>query len=107
MVIDSIPKSKTSALPDSVLAKRGLSKDAIDVAITHVAKGYRRTDLTNKKVWLVEEAVVTYGDITLKADSIFDHYSWSNGGTTTQIVVSQPGTYFVTASDCSLSLIHI
>ena len=70
VVIDTIPKSKTSVIPDSILAKRGISKDAIVVAITHVAKGYRRTDLINKKVWLVGEAVVTYGDITLKADSI-------------------------------------
>jgi lipopolysaccharide assembly outer membrane protein LptD (OstA) len=70
VVIDSIPKSKTSMIPDSIIAKRGLSKDAIDMAITHVAKGYRRTDLINKKVWLVGDAVVTYGDITLKADSI-------------------------------------
>ncbi len=70
-VIDTIPVKKDSVVNDSVLRKRrGLSKDAIDIPIIHNAKGYRRTDMVNKKVYLVGEGDVQYGDITLKADSI-------------------------------------
>jgi lipopolysaccharide assembly outer membrane protein LptD (OstA) len=69
-VIDTLIIKKKSLAPDSILIKRGLSKDAIEMPITHVAAGYRKTDLINKKVYLVKDAVVTYGDITLKADSI-------------------------------------
>ena len=57
-------------ITDTIHRKHGLSKDAIEMPITHTAQGYRKTDLVNKKVYLVKEAVVTYGDITLKADSI-------------------------------------
>ncbi len=70
VVIDTIPIRKDSLVTDTILRKQGLSKDAINMTITHVASGYRKTDLINKKVWLVKDAVVTYGDITLKADSI-------------------------------------
>jgi lipopolysaccharide assembly outer membrane protein LptD (OstA) len=69
-VIDTILVQKDSLIVDTLLWKRGLSKDAIEMTITHNAAGYRRTDLLNKKVYLVKDAIVTYGDITLKADSI-------------------------------------
>jgi lipopolysaccharide assembly outer membrane protein LptD (OstA) len=70
-VFDSISVKKDTVVNDSVLRKRrGLSKDAIDIPIIHNAKGYRRTDLVNKKEYLVGEGDVQYGDITLKADSI-------------------------------------
>ena len=61
---------KDNAVTDTILRPLSISPDAIDKTITHTARGYRRTDMINKKVYLVEEAVVTYGDITLKADSI-------------------------------------
>jgi lipopolysaccharide assembly outer membrane protein LptD (OstA) len=71
VVVDTILVKKDSIVADSILRKRrGLSKDAIDTPINHNAQGYRKTDIINKKVYLVGEAVVTYGDITLKADSI-------------------------------------
>lgn len=69
-VFDTILLKNDSLVIDTLLRKPGLSKDAIETPILHTCKGYRRTDLVNKKVWLVDEAVVTYGDITLKADSI-------------------------------------
>jgi lipopolysaccharide assembly outer membrane protein LptD (OstA) len=70
VVIDTNLIRKDSVVIDTTLRKRGLSKDAIEIPITHVAKGYRKTDLINKKVYLVGEGEVKYGDITLKADSI-------------------------------------
>jgi hypothetical protein len=70
IVIDTIPVRQDSVLTDSISRRKDLSKDAIETPITHIAAGYRKTDLVNKKVWLVKDAVVTYGDITLKADSI-------------------------------------
>ncbi len=59
-----------SAVVDTILKPLQISTDAIDKTITHNASGYRKTDLVNKRVYLVEDAVVTYGDITLKADSM-------------------------------------
>jgi lipopolysaccharide assembly outer membrane protein LptD (OstA) len=70
VIIDTLLIQKDTVITDTLLMKRGVSKDAIEIPITHVAQGYRKTDLVNKKVYLVGSAVVTYGDITLKADSI-------------------------------------
>jgi lipopolysaccharide assembly outer membrane protein LptD (OstA) len=69
VIIDTIPFHKTSSVSDTT-RKPGISKDAIDLPIFHTAKGYRKTDLEHRKVYLVEGAEVRYGDITLKADSI-------------------------------------
>jgi lipopolysaccharide assembly outer membrane protein LptD (OstA) len=69
-VFDSIRSPRPILLADTIFRKPGISKDAIDLPITHTAKGYRKTDLINKKVYLVGEGEVKYGDITLKADSI-------------------------------------
>jgi len=67
---DTLFVLKDSILTDTILKPLKISPDAVDRTITHTAKGYRRTDMVNRKVYLVEEAVVTYGDITLTADSI-------------------------------------
>jgi len=67
---DTLIILKDSIEVDTLLKPLKISTDAVDRTITHTAKGYRRTDMVNKKVYLVEEAVVTYGDITLTADSI-------------------------------------
>ena len=69
VTIDSIPPPKTIPAADTA-RKPGISKDAIDMPIIHHSKGYRMTDLENKRVYLVQEAEVIYGDIDLKADSI-------------------------------------
>jgi lipopolysaccharide assembly outer membrane protein LptD (OstA) len=69
VTIDSIPPHIIPGKADTT-RRPGVSKDAIDLPIIHHAKGYRRTDLENKRVYLVGEAEVLYGDITLKADSI-------------------------------------
>ena len=47
-----------------------VSADAIDNTVEYSSKGYKKNDLANKKVFLVDGAEVTYGDINLKADSI-------------------------------------
>lgn len=70
IAIDSNLIKKDTAVIDTTARKRGLSKDAIDVTITHSAAGYRMTDLVQRKVWIVKDAKVVRGDITLKADSI-------------------------------------
>ena len=70
VVVDTILIQKDTVAIDTTSRKRSLSKDAIDMPITHIAAGYRKTDLIQKKVWLVKDAVVERGDVTLKADSI-------------------------------------
>jgi len=63
-------------MPDSVISDtilpnvRKASQNAIEQRITYNATGLRRVDLINKKVILSDNAVVTYGDIEIKADSI-------------------------------------
>ena len=69
-VIDTILIQKDSVITDTILRQRRVSPDAVEKPITHTAKGYRRTDFINKKVYLVEKAEVKYDDIVLKADSI-------------------------------------
>ena len=70
VAIDTILIQKDSVITDTILRRRLVSPDAIDKTITHTAIGYRKNDFVNRKVYLVQGAVVTYGDITLKADSI-------------------------------------
>jgi len=69
-VADSTFYPRDTLVTDTTLRSSGIAKGAIDKPITYGSRGYRRTDLVNKKVYLVQDAVVTYGDITLKADSI-------------------------------------
>jgi len=63
-------KADTVSVKDTVLGKVKPFKGAIDKPISYGAKGYRKSDLVTKKVYLVGEGEVKYGDITLKADSI-------------------------------------
>ena len=70
VAVDSNSIKKDTVVTDTTSRKRGLSKDAIEMPITHTAVGYEKIDVISKKVYDVKDAVVTYGDITLKADSI-------------------------------------
>lgn len=69
-VNDTVVVKRDSLVTDTLSKPLTISPDAIDMTITHTARGYRKTDFVNKKEYLVGEGVVTYGDITLKADSI-------------------------------------
>jgi hypothetical protein len=46
------------------------STNGIDKKVTYSALGKKKTDVFNKKVILTKNAVVTYGDLQIKADSI-------------------------------------
>jgi hypothetical protein len=46
------------------------SSNAIDSKVTYSAGGYIKRDIINKKVVLIQTAVVNYGEIEIKADSI-------------------------------------
>jgi len=70
VAVDTILIKNDTAVVDTTRKKPGLSKDAIEMSITHTAVGYERIDVINKMVYDVKDAVVTYGDIILKADSI-------------------------------------
>jgi hypothetical protein len=61
-----------SLISDTILMKRITpSFDSIDKKITYIVAGYIKIDSINKKVViLVGEAVVKYGEIEIKADSI-------------------------------------
>jgi hypothetical protein len=61
----------TLRVDDTIPANiRRASKNAIDKMVTYKAADYIKRDIANKKVLLVKEAVVNYGDIEIKADSI-------------------------------------
>lgn len=70
IIADSISTKLDLTATDTINGGRKISPEAIEKPITHTAAGYRRADFVNKKVYLVDNATVTYGDITLKADSI-------------------------------------
>ncbi len=49
---------------------RKISPNAIDTKITYSSAGYKKNDLKNREVILVKSAVVNYGELEIKADSI-------------------------------------
>ena len=56
---------------DTILRNRiRNSPNAIDKQVTYISAGYKKNDLVNKRATLRDKAVVTYGDIEIKADSI-------------------------------------
>ena len=71
----SVPDSnlirQDSLLTDTLtLNLKKISSDAIDRQVTYRSRGLKKNDLVNKRVTLLDEAEVTYGDIEIKADSI-------------------------------------
>jgi len=70
-VLDTILIQRDSLVTDTILKNlRGKSSNAIDQQVTYSAGGYIKNDLINKKAFLVKSAVVNYGEIEIKADSI-------------------------------------
>jgi hypothetical protein len=68
---DTLTVRRDTLVKDSIPANiRKSSKNSIDKLVTYKATGYIKRDIANKKVILVKEAVVNYGDIEIKADSI-------------------------------------
>jgi lipopolysaccharide export system protein LptA len=56
---------------DTIVTKpKKTSKGTIDAKVTYSAAGYKKVDVINKIVVLVQNAVVNYGEIEIKADSI-------------------------------------
>ena len=78
---ESQSENKKSAKPDSVRIDslrpgyRKVSPNAIDQKVTYSAVGQVRRDIINKRVILVNQAVVNYGDIEIKADSMIFNMS--------------------------------
>ena len=70
-VLDTMLVRQDTISKDTVFYNiRKASPSAIDKQVTYKAAGYIKRDIINKKVILVKEAVVNYGDIEIKADSI-------------------------------------
>jgi hypothetical protein len=70
-VPDSNLIRQDSLLTDTLsLNLKKISADAIDRQVTYRSRGLKKNDLVNKRVTLLDEAEVTYGDIEIKADSI-------------------------------------
>jgi len=73
MVADTLLIQKDSVIVDTILIRpRRVSENAIDAKVTYSTsqEGYIKRDVINKKVTLVNTAVVNYGEIEIKADSI-------------------------------------
>lgn len=73
MVADTLLIQKDSVIVDTIITKpRKVSQNAIDSKVTYSTsqEGYIKRDVINKKVTLVNTAVVNYGEIEIKADSI-------------------------------------
>jgi len=69
--MDTLLVQQDSVIIDTLLLDpHRPSSNAIDMKVTYTAEGYRKSDIINKKVVLVQSAVVNYGDIEIKADSI-------------------------------------
>ncbi len=74
LVADTLLVQKDSVTVDTIVTKpRRVSKNAIDSKVTYSTSpsGYIKRDVVNKNVTLVNSAVVNYGEIEIKADSIY------------------------------------
>jgi len=70
-IVDTLLVQNDSVIVDTILTKpRKVSSNAIDSKVTYSSVGYKKVDLKNKKVVLVDQAKVNYGEIEIKADSI-------------------------------------
>lgn len=70
-VIDTLVIRQDSVKADTVIkSKLRASPNAIGSKITYTAAGYKSTDIVNRRVILVQTAVVNYEDIKISADSI-------------------------------------
>ncbi len=67
---DTIPVQRDYVRKDSIRLKPA-SSNTIETKLLYTASGYLRRDVINKKVVLVSAAKVNYGEIEIKADSIF------------------------------------
>jgi lipopolysaccharide export system protein LptA len=69
-VTDTIVVKNDSVAADTVLLVRKPAPGAVDSKITYKAVKKVKRDLVNKQFILIENAVIDYGDIEIKADSI-------------------------------------
>jgi len=70
-VIDTLLIQQDSVKIDTIPKNRHRhSSNAIDSKVTYSAVGDKRVDIINKRVLLTQSAVVNYGKIEIKADSI-------------------------------------
>ncbi len=70
-VIDTLLVQKDSVITDTILTNiRHPSANAIDSKVTYSAAGYKKSDLINKRVILIQKAIVNYETMVIKADSI-------------------------------------
>ena len=73
---DSILVKSDTILVDSLRPGfRKISPNAIDQKVIYQAAGQVRRDIRNKRVILIDQAVVNYGDIEIKADSMIFNMS--------------------------------
>ena len=70
-VMDTLIIQQDSVITYTTLKNlRRPSPNAIDSKVAYTAVGYKKVDIINKKVVLVNAAKVNYGEIEIKADSI-------------------------------------
>jgi hypothetical protein len=68
---DSIPLQEAQQnRTDSIVSKKPKSGNTIESTVTYTANGYIRRNIIDKKVVLVDQAKVNYGEIEITADSI-------------------------------------
>ncbi len=68
---DSVSFRPDTLIPDTAFRDiRLISPDAIDQQVNYTSAGIKKNDLINKTATLIDQAVVTYGTIEIKADSI-------------------------------------
>jgi lipopolysaccharide assembly outer membrane protein LptD (OstA) len=69
-VTDTLIIQKDTVSTDTIIKLRKPSKSAVDSKITYKAANKIKRDLRNKQFILTKNAVINYGDIEIKADSI-------------------------------------
>jgi len=71
MVMDTLLIQKDSVITDTILMSiRRPSSSGIDTRVTYTAIGHIKREVKNKRVILINGAIVNYGEIEIKADSM-------------------------------------
>ncbi|MDQ1297007.1 MAG: hypothetical protein QG611_986 [Bacteroidota bacterium] len=70
VIPDSLILPADTLVSDTVSYLKKISPEAIDKQVTYNAEGYIKNDLAGRKSIMVTSAIVNYGDIEIRADSI-------------------------------------
>jgi beta-lactamase regulating signal transducer with metallopeptidase domain len=69
-VSDKLLRQRKSFLPDTIMTEQEHIQNVTEKDLKYSSSGYIKRDQINKKITLIQGAILTFGDIVIRADSI-------------------------------------